>query len=60
MPSQGDPTQSEFHELLALTEIPVVLEQVRGGSPERDVRHEAPINRVDMKGLHRWPVAAGQ
>jgi hypothetical protein len=33
---------------------------VRGDSRERDVRHEAPINRVEMKGLHRWPVAAGQ
>ena len=23
------------------------------------VRHEAPCDRVEMKGLHRWPVAAG-
>jgi transposase InsO family protein len=22
-------------------------------------RHEAPVNRVVMKGHHRWPVAAG-
>jgi len=24
------------------------------------VRHEAPINRVEVKGLHRRPVAAGR
>ncbi|MDP8929422.1 MAG: hypothetical protein M3O70_12850 [Actinomycetota bacterium] len=23
------------------------------------VRHEAPCDRVEMKGLHPWPVAAG-
>jgi hypothetical protein len=27
---------------------------------DRQVRHEAPYNRVEMKGLRHWPVAAGK
>ena len=29
----------------------LIREQPRGSSHERDVRHEAPINRVELKGL---------
>jgi len=42
-----------YYELAA--EMPVNEE-----SSNPVVRHEAPFDRVEVKGLYRWPVAAGR
>jgi hypothetical protein len=36
-----------------------LLGRVAEESSNPVVRHEVPFDRVEVQGLHRWPVAAG-